>query len=214
MNDFQQFIASILLWAEGFAAMTGLFYYNRIKKEHWKFFVFYLVFIFICEAIGKWANFIYFPKALFYNYFVIPVQFIFFYWLFAAKSLKKPKLFYILSILYLISYIISELYFSKKKIVFSFNYTFGCLLLMFLVAMEYYKQVNSTDILNFSRNRMFYISLGITISYIGTLPFFALYDQLYKYQGLWNIYFDYFLLGNVVMYILFSSSFIWGRQSS
>jgi len=203
-----------MLWVEGLTAVIAIFYYNREKKQQWKFFVFYLVFIFLCEAFGRWGNFIYFSKAQYYNYFVMPCQFIFFYWLYAAKSLQQPKLFYILSLLYLLSFIPNEIFFSGNKIVFAFNYTFGCLILMLLVVMEYYKQINSHDILNFSKNRMFYINLGITLFYIGTLPFFALYSPLRKYLEIWNIYFDYFLISGIVMYILFSISLIWGRQNS
>jgi hypothetical protein len=215
MKDFQEFVSESMLWVEGLAALIGIFYYNHLKQNHWKLFVFYLILIFLCEAFGRWGNNDYFSKALYYNYFVMPVQFIFFYWLYAAKSLGKPKLFVILSGLYLLSFIPNELYFSENsKIVFAFNYTFGCLILMLLVVMEYYKQINSTDILNFGKNRMFYINLGVTLFYIGTLPFLTFYSLLRNYLQLWNIYFDYFLISGVVMYILFSISFIWGKQNS
>ncbi|MBB4808192.1 hypothetical protein HNP38_003533 [Chryseobacterium defluvii] len=214
MSDFQKIIAESMFWIEGLAVAVSLLYYNRIKGHYWKYFVFYLILIFLCEAFGKWGeHFIEFSKAKFYNYFVIPVQFIFFYWLYAAKSLNRVKLFSILSLLYLLSFIPSEFFFSKSKIVFSFNYTFGCLILMFLVIMEYYKQINSTDILNFNKNRMFYINLGVTLFYIGTLPFLTFYPLLREHIEIWNIYFNYFLISGTLMYILFSISFIWGKQS-
>ncbi|AZB19518.1 hypothetical protein EG352_17920 [Chryseobacterium indologenes] len=214
MNDFQEFVSKSMLWFEGLAAVVALLYYNTVKKQYWKFFVFYLILIFLCEAFGRWGNFIYFSKAKYYNYFVMPVQFIFFYWLYAAKSFGRPKLFLTLSLLYLLSFIPNELYFTGSKIIFAFNYTFGCLILMLLIVMEYYKQITSQNILNFGRNRMFYINLGVTLSYIGTLPFFALYSPLRNHLEIWNIYFDYFLISGIIMYILFSISFIWGKQSS
>lgn len=214
MTDFQEFVSKSMLWAEGLAAVISLLYYNRVKNQYWIFFIFYLVFIFLGEAYGRWGKFPYFSKSYYYNYFLMPIQFIFFYWLYAAKSLGKPKLFFVLSVLYLLSFIPNELYFSGSKIVFAFNYTFGCLILMLLVVMEYYKQINSQDILNFSKNRMFYINLGVTLSYIGTLPFMALFSVLINYMEIWNIYFSYFLISGVVMYLLFASSFIWGKQNS
>lgn len=214
MTEFQEFAQKSLLWAEGLAAVIALFYYNRLKEQYWKLFVFYLVFIFLGEAYGKWGSFVNFTKAQYYNYLLMPIQFIFFYWLYAAKSLGKPKLFWIISILYLLSFIPNELYFSKSKIVFAFNYTFGCLILMLLVILEYYKQITSQEILNFYKNKMFYINLGITLSYIGTLPFMAFLSLLVKYKEIWDMYFSYFLISVSVMYILFASSFIWGKQSS
>ncbi|MDH6252141.1 hypothetical protein M2347_001868 [Chryseobacterium sp. H1D6B] len=215
MTDFQKFLAECMYWAEGTAAFISLLYYNRVKGQYWKYLILYLIIIFLSESVGKWGiYFINIDKPKFYNYFVIPFQFIFFYWLYAVKSLKKINLFFIFSVLYLFSFIPSELFFSESKIVFSFNYTFGCLLLMTLVIMEYYKQINSSEILNFSKNKMFYINLGVTLFYIGTLPFLTFFSLIWKYKEIWNIYFLYFQISGAVMYLLFSISFIWGKQNS
>lgn len=215
MTDFQKLLQESMFWAEGLAALTALLSYHKIKNQYWKYFMFYLIFIFLCEAVGKWGDlFIQYNKAAFYNYFVIPIQFIFFYWLYAAKSFGKTKLFVGLSLLYLFSFIPSEIMFSSDKIMFSLNYTLGCLILMILVIMEYYQQINSSNILNFDKNRMFYINLGVTLFYIGTLPFWTFLSFIREYRGIFNIYFDYFLISGIIMYLLFSISFIWGKQSS
>lgn len=215
MSDFQRIVQELMFWSEGIAALISILYYNRLKNQYWKFFVFYLVFVFVSEAIGKWGDlFIEYNKQAYYNYFVIPIEFLFFYWLYAVKSFDRPKLFFILSGVYLFSFIPSELLFSTDKVMFSLNYTLGCLILMILVVMEYYKQINSSDILDFGKNRMFYINLGVTLFYIGTLPFWTFFELLKSYREIYNIYFAYFLVSAVVMYILFSISLIWGKQSS
>jgi hypothetical protein len=203
-----------MIWVEGLAAFISLIYYYRVKDQHWKYFSYYLILMFLCEIVGKWGeNFFNYDKPAFFNYFVIPIEFIFFYWIYAAKSFEKPKLFYIISALYLLSFIPGEI-FMTKKIIFSFNYTFGCLILMILVVMEYYKQVNSSNILNFSKNPMFYINLGVTLFYIGTLPFWTFFAYIKTYREIYNIYFAYFLISGIIMYLLFSISFIWGKQNS
>ncbi|ANF50127.1 hypothetical protein A0O34_06210 [Chryseobacterium glaciei] len=215
MTDFQKLIYESMFWSEGIAALISVLYYNRIKNQYWKYFVFYLIFIFLCEAVGKWGGkFMDYDKAAFYNYFVIPVQFTFFYWLYASKSFGKPKLFITLSLVYLLSFIPSELLFSTDKVMFSLNYTLGCLILMILVVMEYYQQVNSSNILNFNKNPMFYINLGVTLFYIGTLPFWTFFAFIKTYREIYDIYFAYFLISGIIMYLLFSISFIWGKQSS
>lgn len=215
MSDFQKVLYESMFWSEGIAALVAIIYYNRIKNQYWKYFVFYLIFIFLCEAVGKWGSkFMDYDKSSFYNYFVIPVQFIFFYWLYAAKSFEKPKLFYALSFVYLLSFIPSEFIFSTDKVMFSLNYTLGCLFLMILVIMEYYKQINSSNILNFDKNPMFYINLGVTLFYIGTLPFWTFFVFIKNYREIYTIYFNYFLISGIVMYLLFSISFIWGKRSS
>ncbi|KMQ68060.1 hypothetical protein ACM39_09360 [Chryseobacterium sp. FH2] len=215
MSEFQKVLQESLIWVEGLAAFISILYFNRAKDRYWKYFSFYLILMFVCEVIGKWGEkFIEYSKPAFFNYFVIPIEFLFFYWLYAAKSLKKPKLFYVISLLYLLTFIPSDYFFGTRKIIFSFNYTFGCLMLMVLVIMEYYRQVNSSEILNFSKNKMFYINLGVTLFYIGTLPFWTFFSLLNEYKELWNIYFNYFLISGIIMYLLFSISFIWGKQSS
>lgn len=215
MSEFQKVLQESLIWIEGLAALISIIFYRNAKDQYWKYFSVYLILMFLCEVFGKWGgDFVEYDKPKFFNYFVIPVEFLFFYWVYAAKSLKKPKLFYILSILYLLSFLPNEYFFEARKIIFSFNYTFGCLILMVLVIMEYYKQVNSSDILHFNKNKMFYINLGVTLFYIGTLPFWTFFSLLNKYPDLWNMYFNYFLMSGIIMYLLFSISFIWGKQSS
>ncbi len=215
MTELQKFLSESMYWTEAVAAITSLIYYNNVKKQHWKYFGLYLIIIFLCESAVKWGEEILkINKLIFYNYFVIPFQFIFFFWLYAKKSLIKPKLFYIFSGIYLSSFIPHEIFFPETKIVFAFNYVIGCLFLMTLVVMEYYKQVNSSEILNFSRNRMFYINLGVTLFYIGTLPLMTFTSLLWEYREIWNLYFLYFQISGAVMYLLFSISFIWGKQNS
>ncbi|ROI03526.1 hypothetical protein EGI16_11175 [Chryseobacterium sp. G0240] len=215
MTEIQKIFSAFMYWGEAIAALTSLIYYNRVKKQHWKYLAIYLIVIFLCESAVKWGEKpLEIDRLKFYNYFVIPLQFIFFYWLYAKESLKKVKLFYIFTGIYLFSYIPNAIFFPERKVIFAFNYNLGCLFLMVLVIMEYYKQVNSSEILNFSKNRMFYINLGVTLFYIANLPFMTFNSLLWKYIEIWDIYFIYFQVSGAVMYILFASSFIWGKQNS
>lgn len=203
-----------MIFSEGLAALVSIVFLKKVRGSHYRYFSIFLIFIFCCEIFGKFAeNYISYPKNLFFNYFVIPIEFIFFYWLYAYQSLNNKKLFFIISGIFLLAFIPNELYFIKNKQIFSFNYTFGSLLMALLVVMEYYKQVNSDNILNFWKNRMFYINLGVTLFYIGTLPFWAFYFQLLEYMDIWNLYYSYFLLSGIIMYLLFASAFIWGKQN-
>lgn len=215
MSEFQKVLQESLIWTEGLAAIISIIFYRNAKDSYWKYFSIYLILMFLSEVFGKWGgNLIEYSKPKFFNYFVIPIEFLFLYWLYASKTFKRPKLFYIVSLLYLLSFIPNEYFFEAGKIIFSFNYTFGCLILMILVIMEYYRQINSSDILHFNKNKMFYINLGVTLFYIGTLPFWTFFNLLSKYPELWNIYFNYFLMSGIIMYVLFSISFIWGKQNS
>ncbi len=214
MTEFQRFFSQFMYTGEAIAALVSIIYFNREKKLHWKLFALYLIAIFLCESSVKWAEeALRIDRIIFYNYFVMPLQFIFFYWLYAVKSLKKPKLFYIFSLLYFAAFIPQLSIFVERKVVYAPNYTLGCIFLMVLIVMEYYKQVNSTEILKFRTNRMFYINLGNTLFYIGTLPFMTFMSLLWEYRDIWDLYFAYFQISGAIMYLLFASAFIWGKQN-
>lgn len=214
MTKFQDIFSYLILISEGLSAVTAFLFYKKVREKYWIWFAVYLLVIFLCECFGKWGHeWVQYNKTSFYNYFVIPLQFLFFFWLYAYKSLNRPRLFYLFTLIYALSFFPYEIFFKTSKIIFSFNYTLGCLLLLILVIMEFYKQITSPNILLFKSNIMFYINIGVTLFYIGTLPLFSFYFLIYQYPDFWEIYFNYFLISCVIMYLLFSISFIWGKQN-
>ena len=208
-------LLKLLLFLEFISSFVALIYYNRIKKTYWKWFVLYLVVLFLSDYfIDYIVKVVCLKKQQFYAFVNIPLQFLFFYWLYAYKSLKRKELFWVFFLLYVLSFVPVELYFAKLKVVYSFNYIIGSFLLMILVFLEFRKQIKNDDILEFKQNKMFYINVGIMLFYVGTLPFFGLYNLLLKEPEIWNIYYLYFLLSNCLMYLLFTASFIWGKPKS
>lgn len=209
---YQPVLTNLLLILEYVACIVGILFAYKIRKTYWKWFVVYLIIIafndFFVVRIIEIFNI---TKQQYYAYIIIPLQFIFFYWLYALKSLRNKGLFVAFVILFLFSFVPVEMYFSKLKVVYSFNYVIGSLLLMILVFLEYKKQIQDDNILEFKTNKMFYINLGVMFFYIGTLPFFGLYNLLVKQLDIWNVYYIYFLVSNCLMYLLFAASFIWGK---
>ncbi len=208
-------ISKLLLWLEFLSTIVALLYYNRVKHTYWKWFVYYLLFILLIEMFGE-SIFKAFSieKKYYFAYIGIPIEYLFFYWLYAVNSIKNRKLFWIFSSIFLLSFIPIELYFSKLNIVYSLNITIGTLLLMILVLLEFNKQIKNDNIIEFKTNKMFYINTGVMLFYIGTLPFFGLYNLLLQEPSIWNIYYTYFLVSNCVMYLLFTLSFICGKVKS
>lgn len=151
----------------------------------------------------------------YFAFFGIPLQYIFFIWLYTLKSFNNKKLFCIFIFIYLISYIPLFIYGSEIKKHYSINLDIGNILLIILVVLEFLKQIKSDEILFFWKNKMFYINTGIILFYVGTYPFIAFYDQFLKkeYIFLGNLYYLYFLISNCLMYLLFSASFIFGKPN-
>ncbi|WNW02475.1 hypothetical protein RRF68_03350 [Tenacibaculum sp. HL-MS23] len=217
MPEYYIILKKILLGAEFIAALVGFIYFFKLKNNYWKWFSIYLIFIFIQEYFWFIRSSSFFVKKEdYYAFLGIPLQYIFLYWLYAFKSLKKRKLFYVLSFIYLFTYIPFQIFLKKINVVYSINLTTGTILLLFLIVLEFIEQIKNDDILKFKENKMFYINIGVLFSYIGTYPFFAFYDYLLKdeYANIWNIYFLYFLITTSIMYLLFTASFIWGKHKS
>ncbi|MES2417178.1 MAG: hypothetical protein V4541_03270 [Bacteroidota bacterium] len=215
MTAFQLMLGETLIWVQLLAAIVALIYLPKLKHSYWKWFVLYLCLIFIVEALSKWglkAHASY--RSYLYDFFGIPIQFLFFYWLYAIKSLKNKGLFWICTLLYGISFLPYFTIFEKGNIVYSLSYTVGNILLMIMVLLEIFKQIKSEKILLFRENFMFYINIGIMLFYIGTLPFFSFYGLILKNESLWNNYYIFFMLANHIMYLLFISAFIWGKPST
>jgi len=205
-------LTHVLLYLELIAAGVGLLYFRKIIKTPWIWFTAYLCIIAVSDFfISDIVDVFKIDKQYFYAYLIIPLQFVFFYWLYALKSLKNKEVFFIFLGLYVLSFIPVELYFEKLRVVYSFNYTVGTLLLMILVFLEFKKLIHNDDILEYKKNKMFYINIGVMMFYVGTLPFFGLYNLIIKEPYIWSMYYLYFLISNCLMYALFIASFIWGK---
>ena len=205
-------LLKLLNCCEIIAAVVGLIYYNRIKKTYWKWFVLYLFYIAVYEIITRIAAYDFAVKIDFYFAKIqVPIEFLFFFWLYAVQSFKSKKIFWICSSLYLLSLIPDESLSQGNYFFSSFNYIIGTLILLLFVVLEFNKQIKSDNILLFTKNKMFYVNIGIVLFYIGTLPFFGLYYPIMKEPEIWNNYYIYFMISNCIMYLLFAASFIWGK---
>jgi hypothetical protein len=210
------FLLDFLHVCEFIAMLSAIVKLKSLKNFYWKWFAFYLIYIFIFDTVSSAAKYnynIYIGNYL--SLIQIPLEFIFFYWLFAQKSLYNTKLFWSLSIIYLFTLVLEYNFTSLTNFSFkSLNNTIGTLLLLILVVLEFIKQIRSDTIINFKLDKMFYINIGVILFYIGNMPFFSWYFSILKYPEIWNSYYIYFMVSNCIMYLLFAASFIWGKPKS
>lgn len=212
----QNFLSDLIVFSEFIAALFAVLNFKKVGNTYWKWFVFYLVFIFCAEffsmfVLETYTNF----KKYYYNYLIIPVEFIFLYWLYACKSLLNKQLFAACSIIYCFCLVLYVVVFDSFSSISSLNYIIGTLLLMILIVLEFKQQIKSDKIIFFKENMMFYINFGIILFYIGTLPFYAFNEVLYQKSGsIWIVYSNITLLSCSIMYFLFAASFIWGKPNT
>ncbi len=205
----------ILLGIELLSALVGLWYFFKLKNSYWKWFCVYLVFIFAQEYFWKYNNsFLNISIRDYFAFIGIPIEFIFFYWLYAVKSLNNKKLFILCSLIFLIAIPLDK-YVDEKDLLYSVSINIQTIILTVLVVMEFRKQIKNDDILKFKENKMFYINTAMILFYVGNYPFYAIYTVLYEqYKEIYNIFYLYFLISNCLMYLLFIASLIWGKQKS
>jgi hypothetical protein len=194
------------------AGIVGLVNWQVVKKSYWKYFPLYLIIIPFLEVLsyllrgslgGKITVFI-----------TIPLEFLFFFWLFYKNSQKK-KLILIGSLIYVFSFIM-EIFLAErinKGYFLSFSYSIGNLILLVFILQYFYYLIFTERILFFYQERMFWVALGLLVFYLGTFPYFGLYNLLLtKHFKLLVSYTWVEIFLDYAMYLLFAASFIWGKE--
>lgn len=222
MTDLVHFVSKyylqhILYLLELISCISGFIFWKKIKTSFWKWFPFYLAIIVIVELTADY--FTYTDNSAFrnsmYNNFSIPLEFLFFYWVYyrCATGKKKKTLVILCTVIYLIGFILDQVNFSKTNYFFdSFSYSIGNLVLLVCIISFFFQLLNSNDILHYKTSMIFWVSLGVLIFYLGSLPFYGFYNLLYKKYHALFIFYTYIMFAcNWIMYSLFTVAFVWGK---
>lgn len=147
-----------------------------------------------------------------FNLLVIPMEFFYFFGLFLllCRRSKIRMLIIILAAIYAASFLADLLIFKNEyAYLYRRSYTTGALVLFVLALVYYYELLNSERLLGFYRDPGFWISTGLLLFYLGTLPFHMTWnytaDSFLKafYTNKFNFYFLMYL-----MYTCFLTSII------
>ncbi len=213
-----EFLRNFVVFTEFLSFIIGLFFLRKLTSIHWKLFPFYLGVIFSIEVLAWY----FIQKKLFdynvylYRFIAQPIQFFFIFWLYyKILKLKQKQLMLILfSTIYTVSWLLEYYIIPRERHAsLSISFSVGSLLLLILILIYFYKLIYSAKILNFYHDRAFWVSSGILIYYLGSFPFYGLFNLLIqKYQTLHFLYFQVVLVLSSSMYLLFSASFIWGKE--
>lgn len=202
-----------LIGFELLAGIVGLIKWQNIKNTYWKYFPFYLILIALLEnTLYYWLS----PKLVnnLEAFVVIPFEFLFFFWLFYRNSQKKSFIL-IGFFVYLLSFFMEMVFAEKVKsgLFLSFSYSIGNLILLIFILQYFYKLAYSDRILYFYKERMFWVAFGLLVFFLGTFPYFGLYNLLLtKYFNLLISYTWVEIFLDYAMYLLFAASFIWGKE--
>jgi len=208
---------AVLFAVEAAAAVTGIFFWRKVKNSHFKYFVIFLLYIFLSDFAGPIIDAFGVDNNGYYDFFVIPVEFLFYYWLFykSFNGMAYKQLVWACSAAYIISVLVDILYFSKHNFFFySFSYSIGNLLLLLLILLFFIQLTNSSGVLSYKRNMMFWICTGLLIYFLGSFPFYGLRNTfIAKYHHLHLVYSYVVFAFDYLMYLMFALSFIWGKPN-
>ena len=200
------------------ACITGFVYWKKIKNIYWRWFPVYLGIIVLTELSAEYFLNVKHNLRInisIYEFFGVPLEFLFFFWLFYRYfgETKKNQWPLYLGLIYFGCWFFDVVYLSKQKLYFeSISYIVGNILLLIILLMFFIKFSKGDEILKYKSSMIFWVSLGLMIFYIGTLPFYGFRTILYRQDRDFFYVYWYIQFGlNYLMYILFVLSFVWGK---
>lgn len=205
------FFLILLHLCEITSALVSLFYFKKFRKGG-QYFSMYLCFIVLAELIGFALK--YQPvrnyNTYFFSFFVIPIEYIFFYWFLIYTSFQKKYYWFSLgmSIVYIASIVI-EHYYKKDFAFLSLSYVMGAIGMLLSVLINFSFHLHYKHIHEIKTEPTNYISIGLLIFYIGTFPYFGMKNYLYThYINVCIVYTHVSLVFNCLMYCMFTYSFL------
>ena len=220
---------------EFMAAITGIFYYKKYKNSVAKYFIFFLLFVAICDSLNFYTRYVRPNEAL---SFLIGTKFqknhwfstlywdigaIVFYAFYFYRILKKQifkniikysgYLFFVFSLYYIGLH--WETFFYQFFTVFD---VLGAIIICMCSVFYFIEILESDKILEFYKSINFYISAAIFIWWLIITPL-TFYDVYYTYEignpnRDYNFYYlrrQFFLFSNILMYSTFTFALIWCR---
>jgi hypothetical protein len=210
-------LKAVLNIAEATASIIGFIHWKKIKNTHWKFFPVYLALILVAELVGRWLALqaLYSINLSLYNYFVIPLEILFFVGLFYKEINPRQRWLPISAgCIYIGCWLADMLVIPKGPYIWigSFSYTVGIVMLLVLIMVSLYKFATSNAIVFIKTNMMFWVCMGLFVFYAFSLPFYGMGNYLYHHhKSVYTGYFNVIYFLNYIMYALFTIAFIWGK---
>jgi hypothetical protein len=201
------------------ACVTGFIFWPRIKNTMFKWLPVYLGIIFISEVTVHYLGFVLQRDALAMQmalYWNVPIEFLFFFGLFFLYFRKNACswLPVAAALLYIVAKAADILWVDYNAFSFtSLSYMAGNVMLLVLIVMFFIKFNLNDDISDTRSQIMFWICIGLMLFYLGTFPFYALWNNLVRHHPLlWQKYWWGTMALNCLMYAFFTFGFIWNKK--
>lgn len=201
MNDKYTYI---LIYA--FTLIVGLLNYKKYNQSLLlKLWLYFLIYSFLTEVSAVYVIYTLKIRAyLIYNIWnIVNTLFYLLFFSYKIKILAKKRLVFGLILIYILFITINVLFYKNIRIE-NLNYSaiLGMFFIVFTIMIYYTELLNSDSILKFQKSLFFWLSVGVLVINIGSIPVFVI-GELIDWQGIFN----YIIL---VLNLLMATSFITG----
>lgn len=206
-----------LVAAEALAAIAAWVTYSKWINSYLKWFPFYLSVIVGCEICYHTLSYFHqISEARMVYEFVVPFEIFFILWFFyqaLGSGFKRiciwACLFYVLAWLLEKTLLVGLDYYFL-----SISYTVGNLFILICIILYFIELTGSETFLGFKRQIVFWIVCGMLIFYVGTFPFYGLYNELSKNLDIFYPVVWVATSLNYCMYLFFTIAFVYGKSRS
>jgi hypothetical protein len=216
MPDTATLMQYLLYFMELVAAATGFIFWRRMRHTYWKWFPVYLLLIGAGEAGAHFSSDR--LNADINRFFLIPLGYLFFYWLYYRYFQASRLRFWALggASVYLLALVADNTVLKNQSFAFqTLSGQTGILVLLVLIVVFFLKFSSEDSILQYRHSQMFWVSAGLLLFYVGTFPLFALWNNLWAHHGRFAFaYWKVMMVLNYIMYALFACSFVWSKERS
>ncbi len=223
---------------ESLAAVTGLLLYNKYRFTAAKYFIYFLVYLTICDFISSYSMYVHpdkifrfligtiFEKNHWWSTLYWQIGAIMFFSFYYRKILKTKNF---KTIIKFSGY--AYLFFSLVYIILNWNAFFykffpvmsilGAIIILICTVFYFIEILQSDKVLTFYRSINFYISFAIFIWWLIITPI-DFYDVYFAYDSGsnnrdWNFVFlqlEIFLFANIFMYSTYTFALIWCKPEN
>ncbi|TYB73067.1 hypothetical protein ES676_09935 [Bizionia saleffrena] len=221
---------SLVYFFEATVIVIGLINFKKYKGTAAKYFIYFTIYALIVELLGLYTEWIEQNDSLCWIYYLVegtifsrnywffqffwiivsPLFYSFYYFKVAKSALLKKSIKYVALIFAVVSI---ALLFINYKVFYTNFYSpislLGLLIILFLVFSFFIELIQSDSILVFYRSLSFYISVGILVFWLLTIPleFYEKYYNIYDY-GYIYLKFKVYLFSILFMNLSFAVGLI------
>lgn len=191
----------------------GFLNYHKFKNTIYTKFIYFLLYVVLNEILGYiFAVYLKIPNYLLFNiYDLITILFYLYFYKAFIQNVKIKMLINFFGILAICSYIIEIFVLNMDIITKNASYAphIGSVMILMVLILFLFEIINNEKIVfNLSKSMIFWISIGLLLYVVGTIPIF-ISREIMNY----NVTYQYILFAlNVIMYGSFVTGFIYSKK--